>query len=108
MEREAGDGRGALTVVEKEAGCLQVPPSHVWSFSLLSPSSHPTGPHEPLSHATSFHIFYPGTAQPPLPQPHNSNDSLCSLSHPAKYMEFDLNGNGDIGEKRVVWVSVWT
>lgn len=37
----------------------------------------------------------PGTLQPVL--------TLSAFSpHPEKYMEFDLNGNGDIGEKRVM------
>ena len=37
----------------------------------------------------------PGTLQPVL--------TLSAFSpHPEKYMEFDLNGNGDIGEKRVI------
>ena len=68
-----------------------ISPFHVFPYLVLG--------QQPLSQVPA--LLLPETLQPAL--------TLSAFSpHPEKYMEFDLNGDGDIGEKRVFQGSVRT
>lgn len=82
-----------------EARSLAAPLSTPWVPALGSQSPSPTSSACPLS----SHSPVP---QSPAPKPTARANPVCSPPRPEKYMEFDLNGNGDIGEKRAIWGSV--